>query len=185
MMCAPGLYNTVRADCLQLPPSRNVNLILPEPLAPPPPISPCSQSICSECSLPAGRKCALCSACGGAFHPQCLQPPLQHRPPGSLPAALHGKNTWVCFHCECAIPVRVEDGQDDPVKMAAGEWASAVFGRVPFQKRLREFWDKEHARAAAENAELLERRRQREEEARKKEEERKKAEKVRRCERVR
>ncbi|CAN0492843.1 unnamed protein product, partial [Scytosiphon promiscuus] len=55
---------------------------------------------CSECGLPAGRKCALCSACGGAFHPACLQPPVQNRPPGSAPRALHGKNTWVCFHCE-------------------------------------------------------------------------------------
>ena len=87
----------------------------------------------------------------------------------------------MCFHCECAIPVKVEEGQDDPVKMAAADWTSDVFGREAFQKRLRGFWDKEHARAAAEHAELLETRRQREEEARRKGEERKKAEKVCAC----
>lgn len=161
------------ADCCwPLPPSLRTQKktlhnspVSSEPhLPPPPPRSPArSQSTCSECGLPAGRKCALCSACGGAFHPPCLQPPLQHRPPGSLPAALHGKNTWVCFHCECAIPVKVEEGQDDPAKMAAGGWSSGAFGRDPFQRRLREFWDREHAAAAAEHAKLLELRRQRRE----------------------
>lgn len=85
----------------------------------------------------------------------------------------------MCFHCECAIPVKVDEGQDDPVKMAAEEWTSAAFGGEPFQKRLRKFWDKEHVRATAEHAELLEKRRQREEEDKRKEEERKKAEQVR------
>lgn len=111
----------------------------------------------------AGRKCALCSACGGAFHPQCLEPPFQNRPPGSTPSALHGKNTWVCFHCECALPVVVGPGEDDPSAMAAGKWSSKEFEKKSFKEGLRAFWDKEHAAAMAENVELLEKRREKQE----------------------
>lgn len=107
----------------------------------------------------AGRKCALCSACGSAFHPQCLEPPFQHRPPGSTPSALHGKNTWVCFHCECALPVVVAPGEDDPIAMATGKWSSKEFDKKSFKEGLRVFWKKEHSMAVAENEELLESRR--------------------------
>lgn len=134
----------------------------PSPSSPAPLLGQLQQSICSECGQAAGRKCALCSACGGAFHPQCLEPPLQHRPPGSKPGALLGKNTWVCFHCECAIPVVVPAGEDDPDAMAALEWsAGSGFGEPAFEGKLRAFWRAEHARTVRVHEESMRRRRER------------------------
>lgn len=76
------------------------------------------------------------------------------------------KNTWVCFHCECAIPVaEVAKGLDDPVKMAAAEWSSpGHFEGKAFKAGLRAFWVREHARAAAEHAKVEEGRRRKLEE---------------------
>jgi len=75
----------------------------------------------------------------------------------------------VCFHCECAIPVAaVARGEDDPVKMAAAEWSSpARFKGKAFEAGLRAFWDRMHARAAAEHAKAEEGRRRRLEEEQK------------------
>lgn len=125
----------------------------------------------------AGRKCALCSACGGAFHPACLQPPVQNRPHGSTPGALHGKNTWVCFHCECALPVMVAPGEDDPEAMARLEWTSKSFKKPAFAKTLREFWEKQHARAEKEHARAAREYEERRTRSRKRLEEKKMAEK--------
>lgn len=119
--------------------------------SPPPPTPSIKyQSDCPECGLEAGKTCALCSACGCAFHPGCLEPPLKHRPTGSSPVGL-GKADWICFHCVCAQPVSIAAGEDDPALMAALEWSGEF--EPPSEGEVRAFWAKEHGDAMAEQEE--------------------------------
>ena len=74
------------------------------------------------------------------------------RPKGSSPA--RSNRTWICFHCECALPVVLSPGEDDPDLLAALEWTEGF--RPASDKKVKNFWAREHARAAAEHEEWVE-----------------------------
>lgn len=70
----------------------------------------------------------------------------------------------MCFHCECALPVVVAPGDDDPEAMARLEWKTKEFKKPAFAKKLRAFWEEEHARARREYEKQREERREKLEE---------------------
>lgn len=98
----------------------------------------------------------------------CLEPPLVQRPKGSSPG--RGIKDWICFHCECALPVVVAAGEDDPDAMEALSWSEDF--SPPSENKLKAFWGREHGRAKVEHEERAEMDRKRKENERRRRAER-------------